>query len=205
MAERERRTIAAELEVRAVQDGPTQLVGYAAVFNQESVIGGYFREMIQPGAFKDCLTADVRAQFNHGDGGSLPLGRTSAGTLRLFEDTHGLRYEIDMPDTQLARDLMVSVARGDVRESSFMFDVGSSEDETWDRPAKGEGQLPLRTLKRVRLYDVSPVVFPAYAGTSVSARAQELAKIESQPIVPPAPDAAAEGLKLLLEWEALEG
>jgi len=202
MAEREKRTISSPVEVRAVDGRPTTLAGYAAVFNEETVIAGFFREVILPGAFTNAIAADdVRAQFNHGDGGALPLGRTSAGTLRLTEDDRGLHYEIDMPDTTQARDLLVSVKRGDVAESSFMFDVESSADETWDYAPTKNGQLPLRQIKRVKLYDVSPVVFPAYEGTSVSARAMVLK--DAPPAVPPAPvpDPIA---PLLLEQLALD-
>ena len=169
MSTHEKRITTGTVEARGESERKT-LVGYAAVFNQEAVIAGMFREVILPGAFAEAVKADdVRAQFNHES--NFILGRTGAGTLRLSEDEHGLRYEIDMPDTSYARDLMVSVQRGDVTQSSFMFDVPTSTDETWDYSASKGGMLPLRQIKRVKLYDVAPVVFPAYEGTSVSARA----------------------------------
>jgi HK97 family phage prohead protease len=176
--EHETRTLTAPVEIRATDTAKT-LSGYAAVFNQEAVIGGYFREVIMPGAFAGAVSRDdVRAQFNHDS--NLVLGRTSAGTLRLREDDHGLAYEIDPPDTSYARDLMVSVARGDVSQSSFMFDVVGEE---WEYPTSTSGQLPLRKITNVALYDVAPVTFPAYAGTSVSARALSLK--DERPAVPP--------------------
>jgi len=197
MADRERRTTAGRVERKAEngQDGTKpQLRGYAAVFNEETVIGDYFREVILPGAFAGAVARDdVRANFNHEP--TLVLGRTIAGTLRLHEDDHGLVYEIDTPDTSYARDLMVSVERGDVSQSSFMFDVTG---EAWDYPAAGSGLLPLRKITGVKLYDVAPVTFPAYEGTSVSARA--LALKDARPeAVPPDP-----GPALLLEQLALD-
>lgn len=141
------------------------IVGHAAVFNRMSEDLGFFREKIEPGAFKQTLADkdDVRALFNH-DPNNV-LGRSTAGTLRLKEDDEGLRVEIDPPDTQLARDLMVSIDRGDVSQMSFGFETRKDE---WDHSDK---QNPVRTLVDVKLYDVSPVTFPAYPDTDVAARA----------------------------------
>ena len=198
MAEHERRTIVSKMEARAVDGEPTRLVGYAAVFNQEAVIGDFFREVILPGAFAAAVTRDdVRANFNHEP--NLVLGRTTAGTLRLHEDDQGLVYEIDTPDTSYARDLMVSVARGDVSQSSFMFDVTG---EAWDYPEAGSGQLPLRKISGVKLYDVAPVTYPAYAGTSVSARA--IALKDAPPVPPPPAPEPDHTAALWLEQLALD-
>jgi hypothetical protein len=196
MLEHEKRTIVSPVELRADEGQPTKLAGYAAVFNEETVIGDWFREVILPGAFAAAITRDdVRAAFNHEP--NLVLGRTKAGTLRLREDDKGLVYEVDPPDTSYARDLMVSVARGDVSQSSFMFDVTG---EAWDYPEAKSGQLPLRKITGVKLYDVSPVTYPAYEGTSVSARAMALK--DALPAAPgPPPDHTA---ALLLEQIALD-
>ena len=162
-----------EIELRAegVQsDGqrPT-LSGYAAVFDQLSVAmqwgGTTFREKIARGAFASSLGDDIRALWNHDT--NLPLGRTKAGTLRLAEDAHGLRVEIDPPDTQAGRDAVESIKRGDVNQMSFAFDV---IDEDVDRD---EANQIIRTLKKLKLYEVSPVTFPAYPQTSVSARSSD--------------------------------
>jgi hypothetical protein len=195
MAERETRTITAPVEARAAAGQPTTLAGYAAVFNEEAVIAGYFRELILPGAFAAAVARDdVRAAFNHEP--NLVLGRTTAGTLRLHEDSKGLAYEIDPPNTSYANDLMVSVQRGDVSQSSFMFEV---TEETWEYPTATSGQLPLRKISGVTLYDVAPVTYPAYSGTSVSARAMVLkdAPPVAPTVVPPA-DYTAEHFGALL-------
>lgn len=141
------------------------LVGHAAVFNQITDLG-WFLEQIDPHAFDAALADDVRALFNHDP--NLVLGRRPAGTLRLRIDATGLQYEIDVPDTSYGRDLLVSVSRGDVSQSSFQFAVVR---EAWDNDRN------LRTILEVRpLYDVSPVTFPAYVGTDVSARSKVQAK-----------------------------
>jgi len=173
-------------EQRAVNEAPAmlrrdddaavrpQLAGYAAVFGQETVIRtafGDFREVIEPGAFTASLASDVRAVINHDP--NLLLGRTTSGTLRLSEDTHGLRYEVDPPDTSYADDLLVSVQRGDITQSSFAFSI-PEDGQVWDKPTR-RGDLPLRRIRKVELYDVSPVTYPAYSQTSVSARASEMA------------------------------
>lgn len=158
-------------EFRIVQEGERKkLQGYAAVFNRETVIGSFFREVIRPGAFEQALkdAPDVRALFNHNE--NYVLGRTTAGTLQLEEDTQGLRYTVDLPDTAVARDLLVSVQRGDVTQSSFAFSV---EGEEWDDSETKGGKLPLRVLTRLFLYDVSPVTFPAYEDTTVNVRSYE--------------------------------
>lgn len=167
----ERRYFSSELRVDG-DAGPMQrIIGFGAVFNSLSEDLGGFREMILPGAFADAIANDdVRALFNHDS--NLILGRNRAGTLRLSEEAQGLRYEIDPPDTSYARDLMVSLERGDVNQSSFGFVV---EEESWQHP-NSERFYPIRVLHRVRLFDVSPVVFPAYAATSVAVRAIEQAK-----------------------------
>lgn len=163
MAEQERRTISQPVEVRTDAEAE-RLSGYAAVFESPTEIAGMFREIVARGAFSNAVgTDDVRALFNHD--ANFVLGRTTSGTLVLTEDETGLRYDVVPPDTQWARDLMVSVKRGDVSQSSFAFEV---LDDSWDYGTRGE--LPTRTIRSVRLYDVSPVTYPAYAATTVSAR-----------------------------------
>jgi HK97 family phage prohead protease len=165
--EREIRSMVGPAEVRDDATAP-RLSGYAAVFNQRANIAGLFDEEILPGAFTEAIGRDdVRALFNHD--GNFVLGRSSSGTLRLVQDDHGLRYEVDPPDTTWARDLLVTVRRGDVSQSSFAFGV---DEEEWDYSNRA---MPLRKIKAVRLYDVSPVTYPAYDGTEVSARCRDLA------------------------------
>ena len=138
------------------------ITGHAAVFDRETNIGGMFREVIRPGAFSAALLRrdDVRALFNHDP--NFVLGRTSAGTLRLSQDERGLKYEIDPPTATWVRDLRESIKRGDVRESSFAFRI---HQERWV-----QGQTPLREVLEAELFDVSPVTYPAYTTTTVSAR-----------------------------------
>lgn len=160
------------MEVRVEGDGeePPRIVGYAAMFDKESTPlvfdGVKFVEKIAAGAFaKTIAEADVRALINHDP--SQVLGRTRAGTLRLAEDERGLKVEIDPPDTQLARDLLVSMRRGDVNQMSFGFQV--VKDDYLDEGAKKK----IRLLREVKLFDVSVVTFPAYPQTRVVVRMVE--------------------------------
>lgn len=163
--ELERRILTGKL--RAIGDGDKRkITGYAAVFNSLSENLGGFREMIMPGAFADVIKGDVRALMNHDP--NLILGRTTANTLALLEDELGLRYEILPPETQYARDLIVSIDRGDVDQSSFGFQV---EEDEWKRPTESEPLAVRIVHKYKRLYDVSPVTFPAYPQTSAGVRA----------------------------------
>lgn len=150
-----------KLERRAEGAAPT-IRGYAAVFDQMSLpLGWGFREKIRAGAFAASLSDDVRGLWNHNP--DYVLGRTLNGTLRLNEDELGLRIEIDPPDTQLAQHFLSNIERGDVNQMSFLF---RALDEEWDEI---DGEL-VRTLTKVKLYEVSPVTFPAYPQTSVSVR-----------------------------------
>jgi hypothetical protein len=153
-------------------DGKRTLAGYAAVFNSEADIGGYFREVIAPGAFTNTLKdADVRALVDH-DSGRL-IGRKSNGTLRLSEDKRGLKVEIDLPDTSDGRDVAALVKRGDMDGMSFGFMVTHDEwDETQDPPK--------RTIRAVSLREVSAVTFPAYDDTTLALRTLEGAKEEAR-------------------------
>jgi uncharacterized protein len=154
-------------ELRVEQkDDSRKIVGYAAVFNSLSEDLGGFREKIAPGAFKRSLEngADVRALLNHDS--NYVLGRNKSGTLFLSEDERGLKIEITPPDTQWARDLMVSMERGDIDQMSFGFYTISDDWETKD----GEN---IRTLKEVELFDVSVVTYPAYTATSANVRSAE--------------------------------
>lgn len=161
----ERRVVVAgELRVAPKDDAKKTITGYAAVFNKLSVELWGFREKVAPGAFADSIANgdDVRALYNHDP--NIILGRTKSGTLRLQEDDTGLLVEIDPPDTEQARALVASIERGDVDQMSFGFAV---LEQAW---SIDENEQYIRTLKQVKLYDVSPVVYPAYPDTSVSVR-----------------------------------
>tara|TARA_R100000789_G_scaffold98583_2_gene102795 strand:+ start:564 stop:1526 length:963 start_codon:yes stop_codon:yes gene_type:complete len=135
-------------------DGSTTITGHAAVFNQMSSDLGGFREIIAPDAFSNVLNDDVRALVNHDP--NLLLARTTSGTLNLEQTEKGLQYSFDVPDTTYGRDLIISMARGDVTQSSFAFTI---EDDSWETTEDGE----IRTINKVKqLYDVSPVTYPAY-------------------------------------------
>ena len=128
--------------------------GYAAVYNSDSEWMGGFYEQIATGAFDDVLDNDTRAYFNHDE--NLLLGRVSSGTLRLGTDARGLYYEVDLPNTSYANDLVELMKRGDVNQSSFAFLI---ESDRWE---ERDGKT-YRIIEKVsRLLDVSPVAQPAY-------------------------------------------
>jgi HK97 family phage prohead protease len=170
----ERRALSETVTLRS-EGGAPSVSGYASMYNTETVIAGLWREQIAPGAFASALDGsdDVRALFNHDP--NILLGRTKSGTLRLSEDKKGLRYDVDLPDTQQARDVRELIKRGDVTGSSFGFTI---EEDEWDESEVKRGKLPLLTIRKVSLFDVSPVTYPAYPQTSVSARAKGEAAAE---------------------------
>lgn len=151
-------------------DGTKFIAGYASVFYRAGEAGTEFKlwdnlvERVMPGTFDDAIqqAQDVRGLFNHDP--NCILGRTKAGTCRLSVDARGLRYEIDPPKTQLCADLMESISRGDVTGSSFSFRV---VDQAWIT----EGEQEIREIRKVELFDVGPVTFPAYEATEAGLRA----------------------------------
>lgn len=167
----ERRATTKAPELRAADAGKVA-VGYAALFNAKTDIGGYFIESIAPGAFTDTLRkSDVRALIDHDTG--RVIGRSSAKTLRLKEDEDGLYVEIDLPDTSDGRDLAVQLERGDITGMSFGFRVTHDE---WDE----SGKVPIRTIHQVELYEVSAVAFPAYDDTTIGLRSLDEARKEQK-------------------------
>ncbi|MEB8690417.1 HK97 family phage prohead protease [Bacillus cereus] len=154
----------------ATEEQPSKIIGYAAVFNSKTTIGGWFDEVIEPGAFARSLSenSDIRALFNHN--WDNVLGRTKSGTLRLEEDEKGLKFEIELPNTSVGRDLAESMSRGDINQCSFGFWI---TEENWDYSV----EPALRTIKEVELYEISVVSIPAYDDTEVSlVRSKEIGK-----------------------------
>lgn len=151
-----------------VAESESRITGYTAVFGVDTVIETYFdsfRERIKKGAFRRALREgqDVRALRNH-DPDNL-LGRSKSKTLRMKEDDIGLFVEIDLDDTQVGRDTAAMVARGDMSGMSFAF---VPKKVTW--LAGSDGELDLRIIEDVDLYDVGPVTYPAYEQTSADAK-----------------------------------
>lgn len=159
---RQTRSIASNFTTR--EDGEDlRIEGYFAVFNSIYEIGPGMSESIAPGAFSNTLSGDIRALVNHDS--TLVLGRTSAHTLELREDEHGLwgRISINPKDTD-AMNLYERVKRGDVSQCSFGFEIVREDTEI------GEDGNVHWTIQEVRLHEVSCCTFPAYESTNISAR-----------------------------------
>jgi HK97 family phage prohead protease len=166
--------------------------GYAAVFGSVAQLGP-FRERIASGAFRKTINdgADVRFLVEHE---GVPLARTKSGTLRLVEDERGLRVAAVLdPRNPKVQELRSAVSRGDLDQMSFAF---ASVDDVWDEG----GELPLRTLREVKLFDVSAVAYPAYEETTAQLRSatrhlETLARAQGIRI-PPDPSAELERLRI---------
>jgi len=167
-----RMTPTGEIRVENRADGGKMLAGYGAIFFREDDPGSEYalasdlRERISPSAFNRALreNQDIRGLYNH-DPNHL-LARTAAGTMRLSVDNRGLKYEIDLPDTQTGRDVAASVARGDLTGSSFSFRINGKDGQRFEK-AKG---FDVRHIVDCDLYDCGPVVFPAYASATTALR-----------------------------------
>ena len=154
-----------DLVIEDRANGQAAIVGYAAVYNRLSLDLGGFRERILPGAFDKILSrqrnkADVVALFNHDN--NIVLGRTSSGTLELSSDEKGLRYVVTPPASR--QDVLELIARRDVRGSSFAFTV----DRSGEKFTTEDGRS-VREIREVNgLFDVGPVLVPAYPASSAS-------------------------------------
>ena len=155
------------VEVRA-DDAGIKVEGYAAVFGQDANIGGWFIERMEKGAFSDAIGRDdVVFLINH-DG--LPLARTRSGTLTIEEDDHGLKMSTTLdPEDPDVKSISGKMKRGDLDKMSFAF---MPEVEEWDE----SGDIPVRTIKKASLFDVSIVTTPAYDGTEIGLRSGDAAK-----------------------------
>jgi len=168
---RETRANPVKLEVRSVADtSGTVAEGYAALFNSQTDIGGYWLETIAPGAFTRTLREnDVIAVHSHDTG--RVVGRKLAGTLSLREDDKGLYFENVLPDTTDGRDLVVQIDRGDIAGMSFAFIATRQE---WDETL----EPPTRRILECDLYEITYTAFPQYTDTEVGLRSLEHARTE---------------------------
>lgn len=166
MSDRETRCYSGEVRAQQQEDQPTRIIGYGSVFNIRSEPLWGFREIIKPGAFDDVLNDDVRGLFNHDP--NFILGRSTSGTLKVSVDERGLQYDIEAPDTQTIRDLVLApMRRGDINQSSFAFRVARDGDRWYEDE---EGVVIREIHKFSRLYDVSPVTYPAYQAADSAVR-----------------------------------
>ena len=167
------REIPAQFEARSAEDGTPIIEGYFAVFNSVYDMGNGMSESIAPGAFEKTISGDIRALINHDT--TLVMGRTTAGTLELREDQHGLwgRIYINPKDTD-AMNAYARVERGDVTQCSIGFDILSEETDFRD-----DGTIHW-TIKEVELFEVSVCTFPAYESTAISARQHDFEEIKKR-------------------------
>lgn len=158
-----------QAEFRSIDDGKgglRKIVGKPAVYNVMSEDLGGFREIIKPGAFSKTLQErNVKSLWNHDP--NYVLGSVRSGTMTVAEEEAGLSFEVSPPDSVWARDMMMSIDRGDVDQMSFGF---RTINDDWEiRTVDGE-DIVIRMLIEAELFEVSPVTFPAYPDTSVSLR-----------------------------------
>ena len=159
------------LVVEERSDGTPVIRGYAVVYNRLSVPLGGFRERILPGAFDDVLKrsegrVDLVSYFNHD--ANIMLGRESSGTLRVWSDERGVGFEVNPPKSR--QDILELVSRGDVRGASFTFQLRGQNAENWVE----ENGMPIREVRSASIYELGPVVQPAYPETAVSVAKRSL-------------------------------
>ena len=161
--------------VQTREDGEDLFIeGYFAVFNSTYELWPGATESIAPGVFDDSVSDDVRALYNHNT--DIVLGRTSAGTMEIRQDSHGLwgRIRVNRNDGD-AMNAYARIARGDITGCSFGFDIDAQETDY-----REDGTVHWTITRVSPLYEISPCTFPAYQETVVSARKKDLADIEAK-------------------------
>lgn len=147
-----------------------KIYGYGAVFynprdpGTEYYLGSTIRERIAPGAFDRVLASsdEVKSYFNHDMNYS--LGSRVNGTLKIWKDSRGLKYEIDYDESDPDHvKVLAKIRRGDLRGSSFSF---STRQESVTR----DGQQLIRVIEDLKLHEVGPVDMPAYISTTAGIR-----------------------------------
>ncbi|MDC7234568.1 MAG: HK97 family phage prohead protease [Spirochaetales bacterium] len=166
----QKRSLPCEFRTEKQEDGKMHAEGVAILYEETTVLyedANYrYEEVIAQGAASESLVEDdVRAVWNHNY--DIVLGRQSAKTLSLEEKEDGVHVDIDFPDSQEGRDKFTSVERGDVSQMSFGFDILK---ETVTEDNSGEKRIVRSRVEKVKLYEVSPVTFPAYENTKLNAR-----------------------------------
>lgn len=162
------------IELRAAEDGNSRHVeGYAMVFDSQSEFLGFY-ETIERGAITEELvnSSDIFATFNHDMNKVFARSNQGEGSLSLSVDEKGLKFEFDVPNTDLGDELLEYMRRGDINKCSFAFALDPSDDEaeTWE----SKDGVYFRTIHKIAaLFDVSIVWTPAYADTEVSKRAKD--------------------------------
>jgi HK97 family phage prohead protease len=167
----QKRSKPCEFRTEKREDGNQRADGKAILYEETTVLyedeSIRYEEIISRGAAKESLANDdVRAVWNHNY--DIVLGRSSAGTLTLEEKEDGVHVGIDFPDSQEGRDKYESVSRGDVSQMSFGFDILEENVVTDDR--NGDKRIIRSRVEKIKLWEVSPVTFPAYENTSINAR-----------------------------------
>lgn len=163
--EKEIRSIPVDkLEIRQLENEPATLIGYAARFNTLSEEMWGFKEKISAGAFANSLGEgrNKLAYWNHNS--DFPIASTDSGTLKLFEDEQGLRFEMTPIETSIGKDAVEAVRKGVCKGVSFGF---RTIKDSWDF---SDPNLAIRTLEEIELHEISPTPNPAYNATSISAR-----------------------------------
>ena len=168
-------------------DKPPKIEGYGAVYYDSNDPGTEYQlwrdtyERIAAGAFDRAIREDdVRSLFNHDANIVLGRNQSDPATLTLRSDKTGLFYSVDPPDTQLARDQVITpIRRGDVSGSSFMF---VPKRVVWIEEQRDDREIEIREIQEVELWEVGPVVFPAYDSTTTGVRVagEDLAEIRAE-------------------------
>ena len=154
-----------ELVVEERAGGQPVIRGMAVVYNRLSVDMGGFRERIMPGAFDAVLNRqrgrqDLVSYFNHD--ANIMLGRESSGTLKVWSDERGVWFEVTPPATRA--DILELVARKDVKGASFTFSL----EKGGEAFVTDESGRAIREVRAARIYELGPVVQPAYPATTAA-------------------------------------
>lgn len=170
----ERRNITGSVERRMDEDQSPIIEGLACVFEQKTDMGWYV-ESVSRDAFEGCDMTDVLALFNHDDDCILSRTTGKADDLVLSIENEGLKYRFKAKNEE-SKEVAENIELDFIKGSSFGFVVKSAEWTDGEIQPDGTKKDHRKITKFEKLYDVSPVTFPAYNQTSVALRSRELTK-----------------------------
>ena len=166
-------TRAYDIELRSKNEESREVEGYAVVFNSTTDLG-WFTEEIDEHAFDNADMSNVYLLGNHDE--NIVLAGTSNGSLKWEINENGLYQKANIIDTSVGEDWLKLVKNNLVNKQSFAFTIAQDGEEWTER--NGKEHRIIRSIDKV--YDLSLVVYPAYANTSAFARSNQVDELAKE-------------------------
>jgi HK97 family phage prohead protease len=165
------------------------------VWNVLSDDRGGFRVRLLPGSAK--FVERSHALFHHSY--QSILGAKENGTLRITPDDFGVKVEIDLPDTQTARDVAKLVEDKYVRGMSFSMLFDPKPEFT----TKSEGGIEIQEVSSFSCDEVTVTAIPSFTETTIGLAGEQDADDKSDTAAAPEPVQASARVEQTIRLERL--